>query len=110
MKNEYVSHKVPVCDFWIVILITLLCVFCKNWQRERRIKRDKKMSGKYVIPKKFFSCHPGFDPGSRFKFGFSRRIEAVSQDSGVKLAEEAKQRIVINYFSSPKYLPVNLPA
>jgi len=68
------------------------------------------MCGKYVISKKFSSCHPGFDPGSRFQFGFSRRIEAVSQDSGVKLAEEAKQRTVINYFSSPKFLPVNLPA
>jgi len=61
------------------------------------------MCGKYIIPKKFSSCHPGFDPGSRFQFGFSRRIEAVSQDSGVKLAEEAKQRTVINYFSSPKF-------
>jgi hypothetical protein len=68
------------------------------------------MSGKYVIPKKFSSCHPGFDPGSRFQLGFSRRIEAVSQDSGVKLAEEAKQRTVINNFYSPNFLPVNLPA
>ena len=67
------------------------------------------MCGKYIIPKKFSSCHPGFDPGSRFQFGFSRRIEAVYQDSGVQLAEEAKQRPGINYFSSLKYLPVNLP-
>jgi len=67
------------------------------------------MCGKYVIPKKFSSCHPGFDPGSRFQFGFSRRIEAVSQDSGVQLAEEAKQRPGNNYFSSPKFLPANLP-
>ena len=67
------------------------------------------MCGKYVIPKKFFSCHPRFDPGSRFQFGFSRRIEAVYQDSGVQLAEEAKQRPGINYFYSLKYLPVNLP-
>ena len=28
---------------------------------------------------------------------------------GVQLAEKAKQRPVINYFSNPKYLPVNLP-
>jgi hypothetical protein len=66
------------------------------------------MCGKCVIPKKFSSCHPGLDPGSRFQFGFSRRIEAVSQDSGVQLAEEAKQRQVNNYFYSPKFLPANL--
>jgi len=75
--------------------------------RENAELKGQIMCGKCVIPKKFSSCHPGFDPGSRFQFRFSRRIEAVSQDSGVQLAEEAKQRSVINY--SPKFLPVNLP-
>ena len=28
---------------------------------------------------------------------------------GVQFAEKAKQRPAINYFSNPKYLPVNLP-
>ena len=44
------------------------------------------------------SCHPRFDLGFRFQFGFSRRIEAVYQDSRVKLVEEDKQRAGINYF------------
>ena len=38
--------------------------------------KNAELSGKY-IPKKFFSCHPRFALGSRFQFGFSRRIEAV---------------------------------
>ena len=60
-------------------------------------RKDSELSGKY-IPKKFFSCHPRFALGSRFQFGFSRRIEAVYQDSRVKLVEEEKQRPGINYF------------
>jgi hypothetical protein len=56
------------------------------------------MCGKCVIPKKFSSCHPGFDPGSGFQFGFSRKIEAVYQDFGVQLDKEAMQMPVINIF------------
>ncbi len=35
------------------ILTTLLCVFCKNWQREHRIKRDKKCVENALFQKSF---------------------------------------------------------
>ena len=56
-------------DFWIVILITLLGVFCKNWQREHRIKRDKKCVDNALFQKSFplvtpdLICDPDFSSG-----------------------------------------------